>query len=247
MENLTPRWQKWFRNLGWYVATLVVLVILFSFMRNFVVLLALWGVGLIWGAVLAYQFSQLVFGEPEVAVSEAALQSYRDKALSYQEQIDRAVKATSAGAKQDQLKRLDSQITTWTAAIEDLVQRLDDLRQNDLVRSDLREVPKAIEDLEKRLAKETDTAVQVQLERTLANRQKQLASLEALQSSMKRAEIQIESTLSMLGTIYSQILTGQSTSHEADYSRLSADVDEEVHQLEDHLEALREVKLGGEY
>jgi uncharacterized protein YicC (UPF0701 family) len=29
----------------------------------------------------------------------------------------------------------------------------------------------------------------------------------------------------------------------ADYSRLSADVDEEVHRLQDHLEALQEVKL----
>jgi hypothetical protein len=32
----------------------------------------------------------------------------------------------------------------------------------------------------------------------------------------------------------------------ADYSRLSADVDEEVRLLQDQLEALREVKLGRE-
>ena len=54
---------------------------------------------------------------------------------------------------------------------------------------------------------------------------------------MERAEMQIESTVSMLGTIYSQILTGQSTSHVADYGHLSADVDEEVR-------VLQEVKLG---
>jgi hypothetical protein len=108
----------------------------------------------------------------------------------------------------------------------------------------LEAVPKAITDLESRLAQETDPAIRSQLERTLANRRKQLAALERLQNTMKRAEIQIESTLSSLGTIYSQLLTGQSTDHVADYSRLSAEVEEEVHTLQDHLEALEEVKLG---
>ncbi len=87
-------------------------------------------------------------------------------------------------------------------------------------------------------------ATHAELARTLSNRKNQLASLERLQNMMKRAEIQIESTLSALGTIYSQILTGQSTNHVADYSRLSTEVDEEVRGLQDHLEALEEVKLG---
>jgi hypothetical protein len=39
------------------------------------------------------------------------------------------------------------------------------------------------------------------------------------------------------------LLTGQSTSHVADYSHLSADADEEVRQLQDYLETLREVRL----
>jgi biotin-(acetyl-CoA carboxylase) ligase len=118
------------------------------------------------------------------------------------------------------------------------------LRQDEVIRRDIKEVPQAIADLQTRLVNETDEVVRSQLQRTLDNRQKQLDSLEQLQTMMKRAEIQIESTLSQLGTIYSQLLTGQSTSHVADYSRLSADVDEEVRQLQDHLEALREVKLG---
>ena len=61
---------------------------------------------------------------------------------------------------------------------------------------------------------------------------------------MKRAEIKIENTISALGTIYSQILTSKSTDYVADYGRLSEKVDEEVHTLQDHLEALEEVKLG---
>ncbi|MCK6630197.1 MAG: hypothetical protein L6R45_34100 [Anaerolineae bacterium] len=98
--------------------------------------------------------------------------------------------------------------------------------------------------LETQLTQENDPQVRGQLERTLTNRRNQLASLERLQNTMKRAEIQIESTLSALGTIYSQLLTGESTDHVADYSRLSAEVDEEVRLLQDRLEALEEVKLG---
>jgi hypothetical protein len=103
-------------------------------------------------------------------------------------------------------------------------------------------VPRAIETLEAQLAHEVNPAIRVQLERTLVNRKNQLASLGLLQNNIKRAEIQLESTLSLLGTIYSQILIGQSTNHVADYGRLSVDVDEEVRRLQDQLEALWEVK-----
>ena len=57
-------------------------------------------------------------------------------------------------------------------------------------------------------------------------------------------EHDVAHALSALGTIYSQLLTSQSTDHVADYSRLSAEADEEVRTLQDHLEALEEVKPG---
>jgi hypothetical protein len=172
------------------------------------------------------------------------VQAHLDKALAYQAQIDGLIKATSEPMARARLQDLAGEVDEWVEAIEDLVNRLDDFQQNSLIRQDLESVPKAITDLESRLTQETDPAIRSQLERTLANRRKQLAALERLQNTMKRAEIQIESTLSSLGTIYSQLLTGQSTDHVADYSRLSAEVEEEVHTLQDHLEALEEVKLG---
>ena len=244
MGSLAPRWQKLLRNLGWYVFTLVVLIILFTFVRTFPVLLALWAIGLIWGAWLTFQFSQNLFGRDETVISEERVQAYVDQALSYQARIDRVIEATTSEAEQVRLEQLGAQIDSWATAITNLAQRLGSLRQDEVIRRDIKEVPKAIADLQIRLVNETDEVVRGQLQRTLDNRQKQLDSLEQLQTMMKRAEIQIESTLSQLGTIYSQLLTGQSTSHVADYGRLSADVDEEVRQLQDHLEALREVKLG---
>jgi hypothetical protein len=102
----------------------------------------------------------------------------------------------------------------------------------------------AIEKLEARLTNESNETTRKELERTLASRKNQLAALEQLQNAISQAEIKIENTPSALGTIYSQVLTTQSTHQVADYSRLAAEADEEVRTLQDYLEALKEVKLG---
>ncbi len=63
---------------------------------------------------------------------------------------------------------------------------------------------------------------------------------------MRQAEVQLESRVAALGTIYSQTLATQSTTRVADYSQLSAELDEQSKLLRDQLEALEEVKLGRE-
>jgi hypothetical protein len=171
-------------------------------------------------------------------------QAHLNKALAYQTQIESLIEATTNPNARARLQDLAGEVGEWVQAIEDLVRRINDFQGNSLIRQDLEAVPQAITKLETQLASETDSDVQAQLERTLNNRRNQLTALERLQNTMKRAEIQIESTLSALGTIYSQLLTGESTDHVADYSRLSAEVDEEVRLLQDRLEALEEVKLG---
>ncbi len=244
MKKSDPRRRKFWQTLIWFIVTMVVLVILLRFLRSPAVLVALWGVGLIWGGVLAYKLSQLFFGVDPLVVSDERSQVYLEQVLDYKTKIDKAIKSTSRPTSHVDMQQLSQQVDYLTGSIEDLANRISNLRHNEVIRRDLQMVPKAIEDLENRLASEEDQAIRAQLERTLINRKRQLESLEELQNTIKRAEIQIESTLSQLGTIYSHLLTGQSTSQVADYSRLAADVDEEVCLLEDHLEALREVKLG---
>ena len=244
MDNLSPRWRKWVQNLGWFLVTVVVLGGLMIFTRNFVILVALWAVALIWGTILTLQIVRLIFRSTEITVGEAELQTYLQQSRTYQEQINQAINKSDNKSARVHLDTLATRIEVWTTSIEKLVQRLDTIRRDDVIRQDLRRVPKAIADLEKRLGHETDQVIQAQLERTLDNRRKQRQALDDLQRVMKQAEIQIESTLSRLGTIYSQILTGQSSDDVADYRRFSTDVDEEVRQLEDYLDALQEVKLG---
>jgi hypothetical protein len=236
---VTSQWRYILKHLAWYVSMVILLVVLVYVFHLRSFLWLPWLVAIGWGVGLIFLLRQT----DETASVETRLQGYLNQARAYQAQIDSVVKTSPNWRDSAALSNLAAQVNNWTQAIEELVKRINTLQQDHLIRQDIKAVPKAIEALEARLARETEPTIQTQLERTLANRKKQLAALEQLQTIMTRAEIQIESTLSMLGTIYSQILTGQSTSHVADYSRLSTDVDEEVRLLQDQLEALQEVKL----
>lgn len=239
---MSPQSRKVLKHLAWYVSTVMLLVILVSVFRVRSLFWLPWVVALGWGIAMIFLLRQT----DEPASTGERLQDYLDQARAYKGQIDSVIKAASGRRDRVALGDLTDQVNRWTQAIEELVQRINALELDPLIRQDLQAVPRAIEELEERLTQANEPSIRAQLERTLANRRKQLDSLEQLQTVLARAEIQVESTLSMLGTIYSQLLTGQSTTHVADYSRLSADVDEEVRLLQDQLEALREVKLGRE-
>jgi hypothetical protein len=172
------------------------------------------------------------------------IQGHLSRARAYQEQINQLIAATADPNSRAQLEALSAQVSDWVQSIEKMARRIDSFQQNTLIHHDLETVPQAIASLEAQLASETDDALRAELERTLATRKSQMAMLKRLNNTMRRAEMKMESTLAALGTIYSQVLTSQSADHVADYSRLSSEVNEEVRTLQDHLEALEEVKLG---
>lgn len=175
--------------------------------------------------------------------SDETLQAYVERAEAYQAEIDRLAQNSTDGNHQGRVQELATHVQAWTTSITNLAQRIEDFRQNKLIIKDLKDVPQSIASLEARLNHESDSMMRAELERTVTNRRQQLAALEKLQRNIQIAEIKIESTLSMLGAIYSQVLAGQSTRQVADYRRLLDEIDEEVHTLQDHLEALEEVKL----
>jgi hypothetical protein len=239
-EDFGLRWLGFLSNPLWYVAAIAGLAGLTYYLN-------LWwwltgAVALAWGGWLVWY----AFGANRSHVGdEEQLQAWLDQALLYRTQINQALKLASNRNTVLYGPSLAAQVDVWTAVIQDLVERLAILRHDDLIRRELATVPQAIEALETQLAGAADGALRAQLEQALVNRRNQLVSLRQLQSTMQQAEIQIENTFSLLSAIYSQILTGQSISHGADCGRFLADLDEEVRRLQDHLEALREVK--GEY
>lgn len=172
------------------------------------------------------------------------LQTHLERAQTYKAQIESLIQASSDRNIHRRLRDLAAQIDVWIEAIKALSQRVERFQRDGLIQHDLETVPQSISKLEAQVAAETDAATRAELERTLQSYKNQLAALNRLQNMMKRAEIKIESTLSALGTIYSQLLIGQSTDQVADYGRLSTEIDEEVRVLQDQVDALAEVRLG---
>lgn len=180
---------------------------------------------------------------PQSAYSPS-MQAALDRARLYQAQIESYIKTTTSPHNETRLQDLAVQIGEWLETLETMARQVDTFQQNAVIKHDLDNVPQSIKKLQRQLQSETSPDIKRDLEQTLASRQQQWETLQNLQNSMKQAEIKIENTLASLGTIYSQLLTSQSTNHVADYSRLSEEVYEEVNVLQDHLEALEEVKSG---
>ena len=167
------------------------------------------------------------------------LETHLQKALSYMQKIEALLKGGTSGHEQQLLV----QIQTWWQTIEAMAHTLADLSQNDqIIQGDLQDLPEMVEHLEKQLSTESNALLRADLQQMLTQRQNQFAALEQLQITRRRAEIQIERTIAVLGTIYSQLLTYRSTFHVVDYRHLADNVSEEVQHLQDYLEALREVK-----
>lgn len=237
LQNLMIGLYKFSQHPIWYIIVISVLVgagQLWGWSWWMVTPLALgWGVWLLW------QFFQADFASVE-AKSEA--DTYLLQARRYQAQIEYYLETTTTRYSSTHHRELLTQVEVWVEAIGDLEQYLSKLRQNVLIQQDIDTVPQRISDLKERINQETDALMRRQLEGMLTNRQKQIASLSNLWQNINQAEVQIENTLALLGTIYVQLLTGQSTNQVADYRRLAADVEEETHRLQDQLEALLEVK-----
>ncbi|MDW8351692.1 MAG: hypothetical protein RML99_07250 [Anaerolineae bacterium] len=165
------------------------------------------------------------------------------QAQAYKRQIDALVNATDDPMRKDKLRVLADQVAIWVKAVEAMARRIEEFKHNEVVQNDLVNVPQAIEKLNAQLATESDPNVRASIERALATRIAQMQSLQKLQSLTRQAEAQLENTVAALGTIYSQALAMQSTDQAADYSHLSAEVDEQSRMIRDQLEALEEVKL----
>lgn len=177
-------------------------------------------------------------------VASAALLPYLEQAAAYTTGIRTLSQRADNQFEHQRLQELATNVAHWQAMLQNLAQRVDEFHSSELLQRDLKAVPKSIARLQKQLENEKDSMVQAEIARTLRNRQTQWASLEKLQRTMQLAEVKMESTVSMLGTIYSQAHIGRSRGQVASYRRLLDEVNEEVMGLQDYLAAMDEVKFG---
>jgi rubrerythrin len=176
------------------------------------------------------------------AIQDSTLRAKVDEALKYWELIENTVTKSPETSMRDRFERTTREVTHWLQAVYDLATRVDKFQVNPVIRQDLQRVPADIRTLEKKLAQEDSPEVRRQLERTIADKQRHLQTLKNLEDSMDRASYQLDSTISALGTIYSQLLLVGSKDEAGNrVNRLQDEISEQVQRLEDLSEVMDEV------
>lgn len=181
--------------------------------------------------------------EPQ-ALNSADLKQKTFKALEYLQLIEETVGQTKEGLIRDRLKRTAEEVIDWVEQIYHLASRVDKFQQNEITKRDLKSVPETIKGLRRRLVEEDDAIVRRDIEDTISDRERQLATLERLENTMERADLQLDRTLAALGTVYSELqLIGTKRESASRAERLQEQISEQVHQLQDISEAMDEVYL----
>ena len=166
------------------------------------------------------------------------------KALEYREQMEVLVRRTRDSALRVHLAATVNDVSDWISNMFNLAYKLDHYQNSSVLQQDLHSVPLAIQNLEQRLAAEKDAQVRAQLEQTIQNRRAHLEQLERLDNTMERAELQLDDTLSAMGTVYAQMqLIGAKDIDSGRAQRLRENIAEEVHSLHDVVTAMDEVYL----
>ena len=176
-------------------------------------------------------------------------QKYRaevERALDYRARIQDLIRHSEPGVLQDHLQQSTTGISDWLAQIFRLAQRLDQFERDDLIKQDTQAVPAMLRGLSARVAQEQDETVRAQARQALASKQEQWQNLQKLERTMEQADLQLDATLTALGTVYSQLVLIRSKDDVQDSrsQRLQQDITDQVAQLTSLQEAMDEVYSG---
>lgn len=184
--------------------------------------------------------------QPE-RLNDRNLQQKIEEAFDYRSRITAAIKERRDSVLKDNLSETARQIDVWLENIYDLARRLDRFRsEKDILLRDKNRAAASIQQLNERLQRESDPVVRKQIEETMHAKERQIATIENYEKTMERAQLQLETTLSSLGTIYSQtMLVGAKDIDSGRAKRLRQDISEEVQELDNILLAMDEVYTSG--
>jgi hypothetical protein len=164
------------------------------------------------------------------------------KAEDYHQQIKATVKIQKDGVLKERMQRTTGEIYDWIGNMVRLARRLDSYRADPIIKGDRDELVKSIPSLETRLRQESDPRVRQQVETTLADQRRLQENIAELDNRMQRADLQLDSSLAALGTVYSQLLLLGSKEVDSDRAeRLRADIANEVTSLQDVVDSINEV------
>jgi hypothetical protein len=165
------------------------------------------------------------------------------KALQYRELISQEIHRKPDQLLDDYLRDTAHGLEDWIAQVYRLAQSLDEYQsRNPVIAGDMDSVQKDLAKFKAQLVREKGSAVQDDIAKTVSIKQSQLDALSNLRDTMAKANLQLEDTLSAIGTMYTQmVLIGSKDVNSARAQRLQQDMLEQVHALQDTSSAMDEV------
>lgn len=247
-----------FRPESALVISITLLLAVFAPQVDFLSIIPWWGWmvgGLIAEAGLVYSsLTDPEFGRKVVAKllqSEFKPEQFKDprlqekmrEALDYRVRIEKAIRQQDDSLIKDELSQTAVQIDEWLQHMADLARRIDRYQQErQVLERDFKRTAKRITELESQLNREDNPEVRAQIQATLDGKRQQLATLEKLTDTIRRAELQLEASHTHLATIYSQTMLVDAKDIDSGAAqRLRHEISGEVGEIQDILLAMDEV------
>ncbi len=201
---------------------------------------ALGEIGLVWSSIRDPEFRAKAVADmfrekfrPQ-EIKNQGLRQRVEQALEYRDRIDEVIAKSRDGILRQHMEDVSQGITEWMENVFRLARRLDTYMDDEIIHQDLQSLPSAIDNLKRRLALEDSDAVKRQISQTIAQKQIQLDNLRKLENVMERAQFQLESTITAIGTVYSQMMIlGSRDVGSGRAQRLQQDIDDQVQALQD--------------
>ena len=180
--------------------------------------------------------------EPQ-KLHEPYLQERMSEALDYRIRIEKAIRQQDDSLIKDELSQTAAQMDEWLEHIYHLALRIDRYQQErDVLERDHLRTEQRISELSNQLELESNPKVQAQIKSTLESKKRQLATLDKLKDTIRRAELQLEASHTQLGTIYSQTMLVDAKDIDSSQARrLRLEISDEVDEIQDILLAMDEV------
>jgi hypothetical protein len=175
-------------------------------------------------------------------IKSAELRQKVAKALEYRELITREIERKPDELLDEYLRDTARGLEEWIGQVYRLALGLDVYQRDTIIARDMASVPQELEKFKAQLVREKGSAVQADLEKTVSIKQSQWDALRGMRDTMAKAQLQLEDTLSAIGTVYMQIvLIGSKDVNSTRAQRLQQDMVEQVRALEDTGAAIDEV------
>jgi hypothetical protein len=214
---------------------------------------ALGEIGLVWTSLTDPEFRARAVGEMfrekfrPSSIRSADLRKQVDKALEYRDRIDKTISKSRDGVLRDHLKDVSRGVNVWGENVFRLAARIDTYRADTVIQGDMKAVEPDLVRLKQRLSLEDDDTVKRQISQAIAQKQIQRDNLLKLQNVMEQAEFQLDSTLTAMGTVYSQVMLLSARDVASGRAqRLQQDVNDQVQALQDVVTTVDEVYRAGD-